>query len=76
MLSDAQSTSSREPVRELDHVLKLGPTGYRAGLEIQREHAARREAGEIGDTLILLEHPPIYTVGTGGTEDHVLADAD
>jgi len=70
MLSDAQSISNR------NSVIELGSTGYRAGLEIQRDHAARREAGEIGDTLILLEHPPIYTVGTGGTEDHVLADAD
>ncbi|MEE8104520.1 MAG: lipoyl(octanoyl) transferase LipB [Planctomycetota bacterium] len=70
MPSDAQSISNQAAV------IELGPTGYRAGMEIQREHAARREAGEIGDTLILLEHPPVYTVGTGGTDDHVLADQD
>jgi lipoyl(octanoyl) transferase len=69
MPSDAQSISNRSQVIELDR------TGYPAGVEIQHEHAALREAGEIGDTLLLLEHAPVYTVGTTGTEDHVLDDA-
>ena len=65
MLSDAQSTSRA--------VVDLGRIGYRAGLEEQRRHAERRLAGGIGDTLLLCEHPPVYTLGTGADSDHVLA---
>jgi lipoate-protein ligase B len=34
----------------------------------------RRRAGEIPDTLILLEHPPTYTVGRGGSAANILLD--
>lgn len=37
---------------------------------------ARRVAGEIGDTLLLLEHPHVYTIGRRGAHDDVLWDAE
>ena len=64
MLSDARSTSSAVDLRRI---------GYRAGLEEQRRYAERRHAAEIGNTLLLCEHPPVYTLGTGADSDHVLA---
>jgi len=36
---------------------------YLAAWDLQREVHAQRVAGEIADTLILLEHPPVFTAG-------------
>lgn len=36
----------------------------------------RRRAGEIPDTLLLLEHPHVITRGTGAHDEHILVDAD
>ena len=45
------------------HLLQLGRISYAEGLRIQAEVVAARKAGTIGDTLILLEHPPVLTLG-------------
>lgn len=44
-------------------VLELGLVPYRDALARQHELRARRIADEIEDTLIALEHPPVYTRG-------------
>jgi lipoyl(octanoyl) transferase len=41
----------------------LGLTPYARGWELQRELVGLRRREEIPDTLVLLEHPPVYTVG-------------
>jgi lipoyl(octanoyl) transferase len=43
-------------------VRRLGTVDYRAALELQRELADTRVAGG-SDTLLLLEHPSVYTAG-------------
>ncbi len=40
-----------------------GLVPYAEGLARQEELQARRRAGEISDTLVLLEHEPVYTIG-------------
>ena len=45
------------------HVCHLGRVEYREALALQRELRERRQAGEIADTLLLLEHDPVYTRG-------------
>ncbi len=45
-------------------ICDLGLVGYDEGLRIQREHAELRRRKEIADTLLLCEHPPVYTLGT------------
>ena len=40
-----------------------GLTPYTEGWELQRELVGLRRGGGIPDTLVLLEHPPVYTVG-------------
>lgn len=50
----------------------LGLVDYDEGLRIQGEHWERRRAGLIPDTLLLCEHPPVYTLGTNATPDEVL----
>jgi lipoyl(octanoyl) transferase len=44
-------------------VCHLGTVPYRDALAIQDGIRARRQAGELPDTLLLLEHPPVYTRG-------------
>ncbi len=61
--------------RELD-VRWLGTVGYREGLRLQEELVPRRRAGEAPDTLLLLEHPHVITLGSGSHDEHVLADED
>lgn len=49
-------------------VAHLGSIGYLEAWERQRELAAERADGIGADTLLLLEHPPVYTAGRR-TED-------
>ncbi len=53
----------------------LGVVGYAEGVELQRALVAQRTAGEIDDTLLLLEHPHVLTLGVkaGESRQHVLA---
>ncbi|HEY2630816.1 MAG TPA: lipoyl(octanoyl) transferase LipB [Solirubrobacteraceae bacterium] len=41
----------------------LGTVAYRDAVAIQADLQAQRQAEEIPDTLLLLEHPPVYTRG-------------
>jgi lipoyl(octanoyl) transferase len=44
-------------------VCRLGVVGYRDALAIQKKIEAGRLANQLPDTLLLLEHPPVYTRG-------------
>jgi lipoyl(octanoyl) transferase len=44
-------------------VCQLGTVPYRQAVAIQERVRERRVAGELPDTLLLLEHPPVYTRG-------------
>ena len=44
-------------------VCRLGTVGYDAALTLQEQVRAARKADAIGDVLMLLEHPPVYTRG-------------
>jgi lipoyl(octanoyl) transferase len=48
------------------HVRRLGLVGYADGLALQRALVEERRAERIGDTLLLLEHPPVITLGVKG----------
>jgi lipoyl(octanoyl) transferase len=54
-----------DPNRSRDElwVCHLGVVRYRDALAVQRQLCARRQAEELPDTLLLLEHPPVYTRG-------------
>ena len=54
------------------YVVRLGRVEYTAAWELQKKLAAARAAGRIGDTLLLLEHPPVYTLGSAARAEHVL----
>ena len=44
-------------------VCDLGAVRYLDAVHIQEQVRARRQAGELPDTLLLVEHPPVYTLG-------------
>lgn len=50
----------------------LGSVPYRQAWELQREYVRQRSNDEIPDTLLLLEHPPTYTIGRSGGYEHLL----
>jgi lipoyl(octanoyl) transferase len=49
-------------------VCQLGTIPYRQGLELQARVREARQAGELPDMLLLLEHPPVYTRGRRSLE--------
>ena len=54
------------------NVYKIGLVPYRAALDLQMRLLEKRKNGEIGDTLLLLEHPPTFTIGRKGDKEHLL----
>ncbi len=60
--------------REL-HVRRLGTVPYAEALELQKELVEARKTGAIPDQLLLLQHPPVITLGVKARSDrsHVLA---
>lgn len=54
----------------------LGRVEYEAAWDLQRRLSGSRAAGEIADTLLLLEHPPTYTLGRTGKESNLLLSRD
>jgi lipoyl(octanoyl) transferase len=56
-------------------VVRAGVVPYRRAWAWQRALVERRAAGDIPDTLLLLEHPHVYTVGKRGDETDVLLPA-
>lgn len=52
--------------------LWLGRVEYEQAWALQRDLALRRARGEIKDTLLLLEHPPVYTTTRRGSRDRLL----
>jgi lipoyl(octanoyl) transferase len=72
----AEGTAHRlraEPAAPL-RLLGLGSVEYRAAWSLQQRLAERRQADAIGDTVVMLEHPPVYTLGRRATAENVLLD--
>lgn len=47
-------------------LVKLGRVDYRRALELQLKLREARVEDRVPDTLLLLEHPPVYTIGRAG----------
>lgn len=54
-------------------VARLGVVDYAAALSLQTAMVAARLADEIGDTLLLLEHEHVFTLGRGADERFIVA---
>jgi lipoyl(octanoyl) transferase len=53
--------------------LYLGRVEYGEALRLQQELVALRTAGRIGNVLLLLEHPPVLTLGRNANRSNILA---
>lgn len=55
-------------------VIDLGTVDYGSALELQRAAAAARISGQLtDDVLLLVEHPPVVTLGRGTKPGHLVA---
>ena len=55
---------------------RCGLLSYADGLELQSKLVTARQAGEIPDTLLLLEHEPVFTLGRNARRENVLSTDD
>jgi lipoyl(octanoyl) transferase len=54
------------------NLLSLGRVPYSDALELQQRVIAARKANHIADTLLLLEHPPVLTLGRNSSRQNIL----
>ena len=50
----------------------LGRVGYAEALELQEKRLEARRRGSASDALLLLEHPPVVTLGRSARPEHLL----
>jgi lipoyl(octanoyl) transferase len=62
----------------LIEVRRLGTVRYADALDLQKRLVEERKAGRIPDQLLLLQHPPVITLGVRARDDrtHVLASPE
>jgi lipoyl(octanoyl) transferase len=57
-------------------LVNLGRLDYPTALGLQQQVSALRQQGQIGDVLLLVEHPPVLTLGRNAHREHLVAGAD
>src|SRR6185436_4582147 len=57
-------------------VLQLGSVDYGIALQLQQRLVSLRKENAISDVLLLLEHPPVITLGRNGKSSNVLASPE
>ena len=57
-------------------VVAVGAAGYSEAYELQRHLHAQVVSGALPDLLLLLEHPPVYTLGRRGQRSDILASQE
>jgi lipoyl(octanoyl) transferase len=55
------------------NLLHLGRVDYTTGLDLQKQLVEARHENRIGNTLLLLEHPPVLTLGRNSDRSNILA---
>ena len=58
------------------NLVHLGRVPYGEAMAIQEQVIAARKQDLIGDTLLLLEHPPVLTLGRNAHRSNVLANEE
>ena len=57
-------------------LVDLGRMEYGEALALQERLVALRQRGRIGDAVLLVEHPPVLTLGVRGDRAHILASEE
>jgi lipoyl(octanoyl) transferase len=55
------------------NLIHLGRIDYAAALDLQNRLVEARHAQRIGNTLLLLEHPPVLTLGRNSSRSNIVA---
>ena len=58
------------------NIIKLGLIEYQVALDLQLKILKLSQQEAIGNVLLLLEHPPVLTIGINGKENNVLISED
>lgn len=58
-------------MKDIFNILDLGKRDYKEVWDMQRELHLKRVDGEIPDTLILVEHNPVVTIGKSGKSENI-----
>ncbi len=64
--------SSTEPI----HLIRMGQVAYSHALRLMQRMAEARRRDDMGDVLLLVEHPPVITLGCAGGLEDVRASVD
>ena len=64
------------PSGKICEVYSMGVVPYPAACDLQRSLVEQRKAGESTDTLLLLEHSPVITLGRNASRQHLLSPPD
>ena len=67
-MMNAKKTTLNKKIEILD----LGMQAYKESWSFQKELLKKRSNNEINDTLIFVEHEPVYTLGKNADENHIL----
>ena len=57
------------------NILDLGRMSYNSAWDIQKEYHKKVVSGKEPDTLIIVEHEPVYTLGKNTNDNHLLQSA-
>ena len=57
-------------------LVNLGTIPYTDALALQHRIVEARKRGALNDTLLLLEHPPVFTLGRNANESNIIAAPD
>lgn len=68
MINAKNGTSRSKKIEILD----LGMQAYKKSWNFQKSLLKKRSNNEINDTLIFVEHEPVYTLGKNANENHIL----
>ncbi|MFC1914013.1 lipoyl(octanoyl) transferase LipB [Chloroflexota bacterium] len=60
-------------VKKLCHIYDIGLVDYAETSQLQEELMQLRIEGRIADVVLLLQHPPVLTIGASGGEENIIA---
>ncbi|MCC3144326.1 lipoyl(octanoyl) transferase LipB [Halanaerobium sp. Z-7514] len=58
------------------NIKNLGILEHQKAYQLQLEMLKKRIANQIEDTLLIVEHPPVYTIGTSGSRENIRVSSD
>lgn len=75
-LTNAETSGNRPEAERVCRVYSRGLVPYASAGQWQRSLVEQRKAGQIEDTLLLLEHTPVITLGRNASKQHLLSSTE